>query len=77
MAAPATLIKSNKCFGGWQHKFEHQSTACACRMTFSVFLPSEVVTATRSDASAVPVLYYLSGLTCTDDNVVQKSVRSC
>jgi len=55
-------------FGGFQYKFEHQSAAASCRMTFSVFLPSVALASTT-----VPVLYYLSGLTCTDDNVVQKS----
>lgn len=53
--------------GGWLQRYVHTSSACHCDMTFSVFLPPQA-----SD-NKVPVLYYLSGLTCTDDNVRSKA----
>jgi len=54
-------------FGGEQKRYEHESTVCSCKMTFSAFLPS------GSKNAKLPVLYYLSGLTCTDLNCVEKS----
>jgi S-formylglutathione hydrolase len=56
-------IKDN---GGWLKRFVHSSSSCHCDMTFSVFLPAQ------AESEKVPVLYYLSGLTCTDDNVRTK-----
>lgn len=60
-------IGNNKSFGGQQKRFEHQSESCNCKMTFSIYLPKE------SEQSAVPLLYWLSGLTCTDENFVTKA----
>lgn len=60
-------IASNKSFGGHQKRFEHQSETCKCKMTFSVYLPQE------AETQKLPVLYWLSGLTCTDENFVQKA----
>lgn len=60
-------IGANKSFGGRQLRFEHSSTTCNCDMTFSVFLPR------AAETEAVPVLYWLSGLTCTDENFVTKA----
>lgn len=53
--------------GGWLERWQHESAACACTMTFSVYLPPQVATQT------CPVVYWLSGLTCTDDNVRVKA----
>ena len=53
-------------FGGWLNRYSHSSSTCQCDMTFSVFLPPQ------AETTSVPVLYYLSGLTCTDDNVRTK-----
>ena len=61
------LIESIKEFSGHLNRYEHQSKACNCTMTFSVFLPQEVT------VKKVPALYWLSGLTCTDDNVRTKA----
>lgn len=61
------LVKQTKCFGGWVKQFTHASTSTKTNMTFSVFLPLE------AETKRVPVLYFLSGLTCTDDNVMTKS----
>lgn len=55
-------IESIKEFGGWLNRYRHRSSACDCDMTFSVYLPP---TATQEK---VPAVYWLSGLTCTDDN---------
>ncbi|MDZ7785121.1 MAG: S-formylglutathione hydrolase [Halioglobus sp.] len=60
-------IAENKCFGGRQLRFTHRSDALACDMTFSVFLPP------AAEQGPVPVLYWLSGLTCTDENFVTKA----
>lgn len=60
-------IASNKCFGGEQLRFKHDSSTLSCEMTFSVFLPPQ------TQQSPVPVLYWLSGLTCTDENFVTKA----
>ncbi|AJQ96223.1 S-formylglutathione hydrolase [Gynuella sunshinyii] len=62
------LISSNKSFGGWLKRFSHASTVLSCEMRFSVYLPPQV-----EDGTKVPVLYWLSGLTCTDENFMQKA----
>lgn len=60
-------IASNKCFGGDQRRYRHRSRVLNCDMTFSVYLPP------MSEGERVPVLYFLSGLTCTDENFVTKA----
>ena len=52
--------------GGTQGVYRHQSDQCHCPMTFAVFLPPQAQT------QPVPVLWYLSGLTCTHQNVMDK-----
>lgn len=59
-------IASNKIFGGQQLRFSHQSDVLGCSMNFSIYLPPE------AENNRVPVLYWLSGLTCTDENFVAK-----
>lgn len=56
------LIESVKEFGGQLNRYQHVSASCNCTMTFSVYLPPQA-----QDAH-VPAVYWLSGLTCTDDN---------
>lgn len=60
-------ISSNKIFGGWQKRYRHQSEVLSCEMVFSVYLPPQAAVA------KVPVLYWLSGLTCDDQNFVTKA----
>ena len=60
-------IGANRSFGGQQLRYSHQSIVLNCDMTFSVYLPPQA-----SDGP-VPVLYWLSGLTCTDENFVTKA----
>jgi len=60
-------LSSSKCHGGHLQKFSHSSESTGTEMKFSIFLPSS------SNDNKLPVLYFLSGLTCTEDNFVQKS----
>ena len=60
-------IAENRCFGGRQLRFRHRSTALDCDMVFAVYLPP------AAERGSVPVLYWLSGLTCTDENFVTKA----
>ena len=60
-------ISENACFGGVQGVYRHASSATACDMTFGLFLPSE------AKEHKVPVLWYLSGLTCTHENAMTKA----
>lgn len=61
-------IGLSKCFGGQQLRFRHLSATLSCNMTLSVYLPPHA-----SADAPVPVIYWLSGLTCTDENFVQKA----
>ena len=67
---PMEEIANNKCFGGSQLRIRHFSTTLSCEMTFSVFLPESSVTGV---GGKLPLLYWLSGLTCTDENFVHKA----
>lgn len=66
------LIESIKEFGGYLNRYEHASSTCHCKMTFSVYLPPKVNDSANTNAT-VPAVYFLSGLTCTDDNVRTKA----
>lgn len=61
-------ININKIFGGWHKQFSHYSNSLKCTMHFTIFLPPQI-----KQRKKVPVLYWLSGLTCTDENFMQKS----
>jgi len=60
-------VAENKCFGGVQGVYSHASKATGCDMTFGLFLPEE------ARDGPVPVLWYLSGLTCTHENAMVKA----
>lgn len=62
-----TLIEQHKCFDGIQAIYSHFSTETTCTMRFSIFTPPQAATA------KVPVLYWLSGLTCTEENFMTKA----
>ncbi|KAJ4776066.1 S-formylglutathione hydrolase [Rhynchospora pubera] len=62
-------IGSNKMFGGYNKRYKHYSPTLGCAMTFSVFFPPS----SPSSSQKFPVLYWLSGLTCTDENFIIKS----
>ncbi len=60
-------VSENRCFDGVQGVYRHDSKATGTEMTFGLFLPDE------AQYSAVPVLWYLSGLTCTHENAMIKA----
>jgi S-formylglutathione hydrolase len=60
-------LAAQRCFDGWQKRFSHHSTVLQCDMQFSVYLPPQ------AEFHPVPALYWLSGLTCTDENFSAKS----
>ena len=60
-------VGANQSFGGQQLRYKHQSSVLNCEMTFSIYLPPQ------AKKGPVPVLYWLSGLTCNDENFVQKA----
>ena len=66
MSAP-TLVSEHGCFGGVQRFYKHDSREIRGPMRFSVYLPPQ------ARAGKVPVLYFLSGLTCTEENFPVKS----
>ncbi|OOE08208.1 S-formylglutathione hydrolase [Stutzerimonas degradans] len=62
------IVSSNKSFGGWHKRYRHRSSSLNCDMVFAVYLPPHAEQGAR-----LPVLYWLSGLTCTDENFMQKA----
>ncbi|MBC7416092.1 MAG: S-formylglutathione hydrolase [Herminiimonas sp.] len=62
-----TTISRNKCFGGIQSVYRHDSTETGCPMRFGVYLPP------AAEQGPVPVLFWLSGLTCTEENFIVKA----
>lgn len=61
-------VSSNKSFGGYQKVYSHESSELKCKMKFSVYLPPQA----EGDVK-LPVIFYLSGLTCTEENFIAKS----
>lgn len=60
-------VSENRAFGGTQGVYKHKSEACGCDMTFAVYMPPQ------AKDGPVPVLWYLSGLTCTHENAMTKA----
>lgn len=70
----ALCIKSEvRCFNGRLIRAVHESTSTSTPMTFTVYLPPSRELEGQSLIKQFPVILYLSGLTCTDENVCQKS----
>ncbi|MEN3110208.1 S-formylglutathione hydrolase [Uliginosibacterium paludis] len=61
-------IACNKSFGGWHKRYRHRSATLGCDMVFAIYLPPQAESGRK-----LPVLYWLSGLTCTDENFMQKA----
>jgi S-formylglutathione hydrolase len=61
-------LSANKSFGGWHKQYSHYSQTLNCTMRFAVYLPPQV-----SEGQEVPVVYWLSGLTCSDENFMHKA----
>ncbi|MDV3467564.1 S-formylglutathione hydrolase [Stenotrophomonas sp. C3(2023)] len=60
-------IERRACFGGWQDVYRHTSQVLGCTMNVAVYLPPQ------ADTQKLPVLYWLSGLTCTEQNFITKA----
>ncbi|NND00676.1 MAG: S-formylglutathione hydrolase [Gammaproteobacteria bacterium] len=60
-------VSASKIFAGQQLQYQHSSAVLGCDMQFSIYLPPQ------AESAKVPVLYWLSGLTCTDQNFVTKA----
>ncbi|XP_037948902.1 S-formylglutathione hydrolase-like isoform X2 [Teleopsis dalmanni] len=63
------LLSTVKSFGGEQRVYSHVSDVLGCEMKFGVYVPQAVI----EDNKKCPVLYFLSGLTCTHENFIQKA----
>lgn len=61
------LLSEHRCFGGTQRFYSHESRECRSEMRFSVYLPPQAA------QRPVPVLYYLAGLTCTEETFMIKA----
>jgi S-formylglutathione hydrolase len=61
------LLESHACHGGVQQVWSHHSYALTCDMKFGLFLPPQ------AEHGPVPALYWLSGLTCTEQNFITKA----
>ena len=61
------VVSENRSFGGVQGVYRHSSASCGVEMTYAVYLPPQAV------SGPVPVLWYLSGLTCTHANAMEKA----
>ena len=60
-------IEHRACFGGWQDVYRHESKVLGCAMSVAVYLPPQ------AESARLPVLYWLSGLTCTEQNFITKA----
>ncbi|MBI6528898.1 S-formylglutathione hydrolase [Proteus vulgaris] len=60
-------IERHACFGGWQEIYQHTSKALNCEMKFAIYLPP------MEEEQKYPVLYWLSGLTCNEQNFITKA----
>ncbi len=67
MQQQLNCVDSHRLFEGWQKRYQHQSQALDCSMQFSLYIPDSI------NQKALPCLYWLSGLTCTDDNFSTKA----
>jgi S-formylglutathione hydrolase len=67
MSTSLNLKSESRCFGGTVGYYSHESKSCNSEMRFAVYVPPQ------AKSKSVPVLYYLSGLTCTEDNFTVKA----
>jgi S-formylglutathione hydrolase len=68
MSPKLTLLRQHVCFGGTLSFYSHWSESCRCTLNFSIYLPPD-----STNHSALPVLYFLAGLTCTEENFMAKA----
>ena len=67
MAVPFEVVSQHRCFGGAVGFYRHEAASTACAMRFSVFTPPQ------AQSGRVPLLYYLAGLTCTEETFMIKA----
>ncbi len=67
MAETLELVSQTRSFGGWLRRYRHRSEALDCDMVFGIYLPPQ------AETQSVPLVWWLSGLTCTDENFMQKA----
>ena len=67
MEGTLKAVTQSLCFGGVQSVYTHQSRETGCAMRFGVYLPPQ------AKSGRVPILYWLSGLTCTEENFIVKA----
>lgn len=72
METKPTEISSSKMFEGYNKRYKHYSRTLGCSMTFHIYFPP-TPKSSSPDSHKFPVLYWLSGLTCTDENFISKS----
>ena len=60
-------LERHACFGGWQDVYRHRSEVLGCDMTVGVYFPPQ------AEHGPCPVLYWLSGLTCSEQNFIGKA----
>ena len=60
-------LSRNRAFNGWLERYRHRSSSLDCDMVFAIYLPDQILSA------PCPSLYWLSGLTCSDENFMQKA----
>ena len=67
MSEQLELVSATKSFGGWVKRYKHYSRALDCDMIFAIYLPPQ------AEEGRVPLMWWLSGLTCNDENFMQKA----
>ncbi|KXS37230.1 MAG: S-formylglutathione hydrolase [Halomonadaceae bacterium T82-2] len=67
MSESLELVSATKSFGGWLKRYKHHARSLDCEMVFAIYLPPQ------AEEGKVPLLWWLSGLTCTDENFMQKA----
>ncbi|MGO2306762.1 MAG: S-formylglutathione hydrolase [Providencia sp.] len=60
-------VERHACFGGWQDVYQHQSDVLGCSMKFAAYIPPQ------AEQQSCPVIYWLSGLTCNEQNFITKA----
>lgn len=80
MSVHLELVSEHRCFGGWQRYYQHNSSTIGLPMKFSVFIPEQAgATSAKQEGGTpqgttrLPVLFYLAGLTCTEDTFTTKA----
>ena len=66
-AIPFEVISQHRCFNGTVGFYRHEATSTACPMRFAVYTPAQ------AQSGRVPVVYYLAGLTCTEETFMIKA----